>query len=223
MVEGPGHVPFDQIEMNMKRQERVCDGAPFYVLGPVVTDVFPGYDHITSRHRRHGRGVPRAPASCATSRPAEHLALPTPEDVKPGLHRLQDRRPRRRRGPRPARGARLGRPHVRGPRRPRLAEASSSWPSTARPPAQSADATCPPTPTTAPCAAATGAPCASARNSSSKSSSGRRRKCCGGDCLLILHLVGYFGSVGHRTHSSDRTGVMAEWDNIICVDGWGSR
>ncbi|MEO8177732.1 MAG: phosphomethylpyrimidine synthase ThiC, partial [Deltaproteobacteria bacterium] len=48
MVEGPGHVPFDQIEYNMKLQRRLCHGAPFYVLGPLVTDVFPGYDHITS-------------------------------------------------------------------------------------------------------------------------------------------------------------------------------
>ncbi|MEX0794439.1 MAG: phosphomethylpyrimidine synthase ThiC, partial [Pirellulaceae bacterium] len=48
MVEGPGHVPMDQIEMNMKRQQEVCDGAPFYVLGPLVTDIAPGYDHITS-------------------------------------------------------------------------------------------------------------------------------------------------------------------------------
>ena len=48
MVEGPGHVPFDQIEYNMKLERRLCHGAPFYVLGPLVTDIFPGYDHITS-------------------------------------------------------------------------------------------------------------------------------------------------------------------------------
>ena len=48
MVEGPGHVPLDQIEFNMKAQRQICHGAPFYVLGPLVTDVFPGYDHITS-------------------------------------------------------------------------------------------------------------------------------------------------------------------------------
>ena len=48
MIEGPGHVPFDQIEFNMKVQRRLCHGAPFYVLGPLVTDMFPGYDHITS-------------------------------------------------------------------------------------------------------------------------------------------------------------------------------
>ena len=48
MIEGPGHVPFDQIEFNMKLERRLCHGAPFYVLGPLVTDIFPGYDHITS-------------------------------------------------------------------------------------------------------------------------------------------------------------------------------
>jgi phosphomethylpyrimidine synthase len=48
MIEGPGHVPLDQIEYNMKLERRLCHGAPFYVLGPLVTDIFPGYDHITS-------------------------------------------------------------------------------------------------------------------------------------------------------------------------------
>ena len=48
MVEGPGHVPLDQVEANMKVQQSICQGAPFYVLGPIVTDVAPGYDHITS-------------------------------------------------------------------------------------------------------------------------------------------------------------------------------
>ena len=59
MVEGPGHVPFDQIEYNMKLERQLCHGAPFYVLGPLVTDVFPGYDHITSCDRRHRRGLSR--------------------------------------------------------------------------------------------------------------------------------------------------------------------
>ena len=83
MVEGPGHVPFDQIEMNMKRQERLCDGAPFYVLGPVVTDAFPGYDHITSAIGATAAAVYGASFLCYVT-PAEHLALPTPEDVKAG-------------------------------------------------------------------------------------------------------------------------------------------
>jgi len=83
MVEGPGHVPFDQIERNMKRQEAVCDGAPFYVLGPVVTDVFPGYDHITSAIGATAAAFHGASFLCYVT-PAEHLALPRPEDVRRG-------------------------------------------------------------------------------------------------------------------------------------------
>ena len=83
MVEGPGHVPFDQIEMNMARQQAVCDGAPFYVLGPVVTDVFPGYDHITSAIGATAAAVHGASFLCYVT-PAEHLALPTPEHVRIG-------------------------------------------------------------------------------------------------------------------------------------------
>ncbi|MDY6914594.1 MAG: phosphomethylpyrimidine synthase ThiC [Planctomycetota bacterium] len=83
IVEGPGHVPFDQIEMNMKRQEQVCDGAPFYVLGPVVTDAFPGYDHITSAIGATAAAYYGASFLCYVT-PAEHLSLPDPEDVKAG-------------------------------------------------------------------------------------------------------------------------------------------
>jgi phosphomethylpyrimidine synthase len=83
MVEGPGHVPYDQIEMNMKRQEELCDGAPFYVLGPVVTDVFPGYDHITSAIGATAAAVHGASFLCYVT-PTEHLGLPRPEDVRAG-------------------------------------------------------------------------------------------------------------------------------------------
>jgi phosphomethylpyrimidine synthase len=83
MVEGPGHIPFDQIEMNMKRQQEVCDGAPFYVLGPVVTDVFPGYDHITSAIGATAAAVHGASFLCYVT-PAEHLALPAGDDVRRG-------------------------------------------------------------------------------------------------------------------------------------------
>ena len=83
MVEGPGHIPFDQIEMNMKRQEQLCDGAPFYVLGPIVTDAFPGYDHITSAIGATAAAVHGASFLCYVT-PSEHLGLPTPEDVKAG-------------------------------------------------------------------------------------------------------------------------------------------
>ena len=83
LVEGPGHVPFNQIEMNMTRQAKVCDGAPFYVLGPVVTDVFPGYDHITSAIGATAAAYYGASFLCYVT-PAEHLALPKPEDVRAG-------------------------------------------------------------------------------------------------------------------------------------------
>ncbi len=84
IVEGPGHISFDQIEMNMKRQQELCDGAPFYVLGPVVTDVFPGYDHITSAIGATGAAYWGASFLCYAT-PAEHLGLPTPEDVRIGV------------------------------------------------------------------------------------------------------------------------------------------
>lgn len=83
MVEGPGHVPFDQIEMNMRRQQELCDGAPFYVLGPVVTDVFPGYDHITSAIGATAAAYYGASFLCYVT-PTEHLGLPRPEDVRTG-------------------------------------------------------------------------------------------------------------------------------------------
>ena len=83
MVEGPGHVPFNEIEMNMTRQERICDGAPFYVLGPIVTDAFPGYDHITSAIGATAAAYHGASFLCYVT-PAEHLSLPTPEEVKQG-------------------------------------------------------------------------------------------------------------------------------------------
>ena len=83
IVEGPGHIPFDQIEMNMKRQQQVCDGAPFYVLGPIVTDVFPGYDHITAAIGATAAAYWGASFLCYVT-PAEHLSLPTPEDVRAG-------------------------------------------------------------------------------------------------------------------------------------------
>jgi phosphomethylpyrimidine synthase len=83
MVEGPGHVPFDQIEWNMKAQRRLCHGAPFYVLGPLVTDMFPGYDHITSCIGATAAGYHGAAMLCYVT-PREHLGLPKREDVKQG-------------------------------------------------------------------------------------------------------------------------------------------
>jgi phosphomethylpyrimidine synthase len=84
MVEGPGHVPFNQIEMNMVREQEVCDGAPFYVLGPVVTDVAPGYDHITSCIGATAAAYHGASLLCYVT-PAEHLGLPTPDEVRQGV------------------------------------------------------------------------------------------------------------------------------------------
>ncbi len=83
MVEGPGHVPFDQIEYNMKLQRTVCHGAPFYVLGPLVTDIFPGYDHITSAIGATAAGFHGASMLCYVT-PKEHLGLPKKDDVKQG-------------------------------------------------------------------------------------------------------------------------------------------
>ena len=84
MVEGPGHIPFDQIEENMLRERRVCDDAPFYVLGPVVTDIAPGYDHITSCIGATAAAYHGASLLCYVT-PAEHLALPSVEDVRTGV------------------------------------------------------------------------------------------------------------------------------------------
>jgi len=84
MVEGPGHVPLDQIEMNMKMQKRVCQGAPFYVLGPLVTDIAPGYDHIVSAIGGALAASSGADFLCYVT-PSEHLGLPSPEDVREGV------------------------------------------------------------------------------------------------------------------------------------------
>ncbi len=83
MVEGPGHVPLDQIEYNAKLERRLCHGAPFYVLGPLVTDVFPGYDHITSAIGATQIAYHGASMLCYVT-PKEHLGLPKKGDVKEG-------------------------------------------------------------------------------------------------------------------------------------------
>ena len=83
MVEGPGHVPFDQIKMNMERQQEVCKKAPFYVLGPVTTDIAPGYDHIVSAIGATAAATYGASLLCYVT-PAEHLGLPDAEEVYQG-------------------------------------------------------------------------------------------------------------------------------------------
>ena len=84
MIEGPGHVPMDQIEANMKIQETLCKGAPFYVLGPLVTDIAPGYDHITAAIGGAIAAWSGAAFLCYVT-PAEHLALPNVDDVHDGI------------------------------------------------------------------------------------------------------------------------------------------
>ncbi|MFO7903510.1 MAG: phosphomethylpyrimidine synthase ThiC [Planctomycetota bacterium] len=84
MVEGPGHIPMDEIEMNIKKQVEICQGAPFYVLGPLVTDVAPGYDHITSAIGAAMAGWHGAAMLCYVT-PKEHLGLPNKEDVRQGV------------------------------------------------------------------------------------------------------------------------------------------
>ncbi|WP_434797065.1 phosphomethylpyrimidine synthase ThiC [Terrisporobacter vanillatitrophus] len=84
MIEGPGHMPLNQIKANMEIEETVCKGAPFYVLGPLVTDVAPGYDHITAAIGGAIAATYGASFLCYVT-PAEHLRLPTVEDVKEGI------------------------------------------------------------------------------------------------------------------------------------------
>ncbi|WP_446009926.1 phosphomethylpyrimidine synthase ThiC [Candidatus Electrothrix sp.] len=84
MIEGPGHVPLHEVEMNMKLQKKLCHNAPFYVLGPLVTDIAPGYDHITSAIGGALAAMHGADFLCYVT-PAEHLRLPSADDVKEGI------------------------------------------------------------------------------------------------------------------------------------------
>ena len=84
IIEGPGHMPLNQIEANMRIQKEICKGAPFYVLGPLVTDVAPGYDHITAAIGGAIAAAYGASFLCYVT-PAEHLRLPNLEDVKEGI------------------------------------------------------------------------------------------------------------------------------------------
>jgi phosphomethylpyrimidine synthase len=84
MIEGPGHMPLNQIEANVLLQKRLCHGAPFYVLGPLVTDIAPGYDHITSAIGGTIAAAAGADFLCYVT-PSEHLRLPTVDDVREGV------------------------------------------------------------------------------------------------------------------------------------------
>lgn len=83
MVEGPGHIPFNEVKMNMEREARVCKGAPFYVLGPIVTDIAPGYDHLVSAIGATAAATYGASLLCYVT-PAEHLGLPDGKEVHEG-------------------------------------------------------------------------------------------------------------------------------------------
>jgi phosphomethylpyrimidine synthase len=84
MIEGPGHVPLDQVAANVQIQKRLCDGAPFYVLGPLTTDIAPGYDHITAAIGGAVAAMAGADFLCYVT-PAEHLTLPNLKDVRQGV------------------------------------------------------------------------------------------------------------------------------------------
>jgi phosphomethylpyrimidine synthase len=84
MIEGPGHVPLDQVDLNIKLQKKMCRGAPFYVLGPLTTDIAPGYDHITSAIGGAIAAAAGADFLCYVT-PAEHLRLPSLGDVRMGV------------------------------------------------------------------------------------------------------------------------------------------
>ncbi len=84
MIEGPGHIPIHQVVANIQLQKTICKGAPFYVLGPIVTDVAPGYDHITSAIGGAIASWAGADYLCYVT-PSEHLALPSPQQVYEGV------------------------------------------------------------------------------------------------------------------------------------------
>lgn len=84
MIEGPGHMPLNQIAGNVMLQKRICDGAPFYVLGPLTTDLAPGYDHITAAIGGAAAAAAGADFLCYVT-PAEHLCLPDLDDVRLGV------------------------------------------------------------------------------------------------------------------------------------------
>ena len=84
MIEGPGHIPINEIPTNVMIQKKMCSNAPFYMLGPIVCDVAPGYDHIVSAIGAASSAKAGADFICYVT-PAEHLALPNPEDVKEGV------------------------------------------------------------------------------------------------------------------------------------------
>ena len=157
MVEGPGHVPMDQIAANMKVQQTICMGAPFYVLGPLVTDIAPGYDHITAAIGGAIAAMNGAAFLCYVT-PAEHLALPNLEDVKQGIiaSKIAAHAADIAKG---VRGARRSTTRWATPAGPWTGKPSGPAPWTPRPPRPSGQ-TVPPSMTTPARCAASSAPCA---------------------------------------------------------------
>ena len=166
MVEGPGHVPFDQIEYNMKVQRTLCHGAPFYVLGPAGHRYLPGLRPHHELHRGHGGGLPRR--GHAVLRDAEGAPRPPEEGRREaGVCGLQDRRALGRRGAREFRAHATGTTNLRRLGPPSTGRSTSSSASTRTRPAPCTTRTWTSIPTSAPCADTTGAACGSARKSRS--------------------------------------------------------
>ena len=142
MVEGPGHIPMDQIDMNIEKQIEICDGAPFYVLGPLVTDIAPGYDHITSCHRRRPRRLARR--GDALLRHAQGAPRPARKRGRQARRdRLQDRRPRRRRRPQAPRARKTATTPSAAPASPSTGTSSSASRSTPKRPRPITTKRCP--------------------------------------------------------------------------------
>ena len=153
MVEGPGHIPMDQIQMNIKKQIEICDGAPFYVLGPLVTDFAPGYDHITSCIGAALAGWHGAAMLCYVT----PKGAPRPAGTgrrEAGRDRLQDRRPRGRRRPQTPRRRKTATTPCRGPASPSIGTSSSACRSIPKRPRPITTQRCRKTPSRAPTSAA---------------------------------------------------------------------
>jgi phosphomethylpyrimidine synthase len=145
MIEGPGHVPMHKIKENMDEQLRLCHEAPFYTLGPLTTDIAPGYDHITSAIGAAMIGSFGTAMLCYVT-PKEHLGLPDKRRRQGRRHRLQDRRPRRRSRQGPPRRPGPRRRPQQGPLRVPLARPVQPLASTRTPPAPTTTRPCPPKP-----------------------------------------------------------------------------
>ena len=142
MIEGPGHIPMHLVKMNVEKERELCHEAPFYVLGPLVTDIAPGYDHITSAIGAALAAEAGAAMLCYVT-PKEHLGLAEQGRRAPGRDRLQDRRPRRRHRPRPQERPQARRRAVARPASSSTGTGSSSCRSTRRRPGAMHDETLP--------------------------------------------------------------------------------